>query len=122
MTYKFLRAVHIHPVGMKAGKDFNVGDHEVSEEFEYDPHFIRLVSLELITEVDMAKVAIAHPTPAQRAEKLLARLMAKRNPTPVAPSSPPKAEEDEGDEESETSHQEKPKDTDKPKPKPVKPR
>ena len=97
MRYQFKQAVHIANKDGKNGKDYARGLHEVPEDHEYSPMFIKFVGLGLIVEPEQS-VLIAAETPKQRAEKLHNRIIAEANakaskkqpvvPVPSAPAAP----------------------------------
>jgi hypothetical protein len=76
MKYEFKQAVHIRPKG-RPGKNYGLGIHEVGEEVEYDPYFLRLVQAGLILEVDQVK-AILPKSDKERAQSTLEKVLNRK--------------------------------------------
>lgn len=89
MRYQFKQSVSIQK------KDYRVGVHEVSENVEYDPTFIKYVEKGLIVEAESQKV-ISTESAKEKAEKLHETLVKRRDAKkaagkPKAPVAPSKA-------------------------------
>lgn len=79
MIYNFKQSVHI------AGKDFPRGNHEVSEKYENDPHFLKYVGLGWITE---SSKSVTIQSDRERSDILLNRLVKKSDEKKVSTEKP----------------------------------
>lgn len=73
MRYKFLKSVQI------GHTDYLMGHHEICEEVENHPHFLKCVGLGIITDADIVDVVVVENIH-ERAKLILSRLEQKRQP------------------------------------------
>ncbi len=71
MQYHFKQSVQIQ------NHDYRRGIHEISEDVEGDPYFLKLVKAQLVVEADAPKIVSA-VSQQERTKKLLDRLMGRK--------------------------------------------